>query len=36
MSQGINDSMSQLKNPWARHVDTMSLDNAPRCGSLLM
>ena len=29
MSQWINDSMSQLKKPWASHVDTMSLDNAP-------
>jgi hypothetical protein len=28
MSQWINDSMSQLKKSWARHVDMMSLDNA--------
>ena len=29
MGQSINDSMSQLKKSWARHVDTLSLDSAP-------
>jgi hypothetical protein len=28
MGQWINDSMSQLKKAWARHVDTLSLDSA--------